>query len=444
MKKQYAPRFEVKLIGLYSGFSEIDITHWFGDGSVIRTSKGIMEPHGTFTITFLDKIIDDANSIYAKLAPMDGIKILAAHDGSQDMKCIMRGFISDIHRDETIGDDGRPVRRVTVTGHDVGKLWITQILYFLPIPKDAKDLMSSYGIYEKFLGSSPKLMSGAAFLSAVIFMVISPQLENLEADAKLGIHLNPAPEGEGTVPAYLIQQYQDVSVYQFLYSLLDAGAFYELWMDDPGDGVVEVRWRPLWSGPDGETVTADDIQSISVWRNDSKVSNWFWAYPRAGAVISQTQAYIEAMRAGELPDARKHEACAEKYFGLRKMEVNFSLVPPGWSSNADVTVESQYRIGEKDMTAWIQSRITTLKDLNKDNSLKESCTLRLSGNEKIRAGRWLTVIKKDADFRYYATRVEHEIVLWQSFVTTVHGERGEKRSGDGTYRPELDLKGVLK
>lgn len=443
MKKQYAPRFRAVLVGLFSGFSEIDITNWLGDNCQIRTSKGIFDPMGSFTITFLDKRMD-ADSVYARLFPMDGIKIWAAHDGAKDMKCIMRGFVSDIHRDETMGDDGRPVRRVTVTGHDVGKLWITQSLYFLPIPKDAKDLMTSYGIYERFLGTSPKAMPGRRFLASVVGYVLLPQLLKLDQDAKLGLSLASAGESEGDVPAQLIQHLQDISLYQFLYSLLDCGAFNELWMDDPGDGAVDVRWRPLWSGPDGITITTDEMQSISVWRNDAKVSNWFWAFPRATSIISHTQAYIETMRADTLPDARDYKWCAERFFGLRKMEVNYSLAPPGWIANADVVPEQQYVEGEISMTEWIKRRCVKLKDLNKDNSRLESCTIRFCGNEEARPGRWITVKKGDTTYRYYATKIEHEINLWQSFTTTMHGERGEKISGQATYIPELDLKGAMR
>lgn len=443
MKKQYYPRFKIELIGLFAGFDALDITHWFGDNCQIRVSKSIFEPMGSFSITFLDRIIIDSSSVYSLISPMDGIKIWAGHDGSKDLKCIMRGFVSDIRRDESMGDDGMPTRRVTVTGHDVGKLWLTQKIYFLPTPKDAASVLTSFGFFTKFLGTSPKTLSGSEFLSAVVGYVLLPQLLGLDADQKLSISLVTAGEGDGEVPVHVIQGYQDLSVYQFLYSLLDCGAFHELWMDDPGDGPVDVRWRPLWSGPEGITITSNEMQSISVWRNDTKVSNWFWAFPRAGAMNFQTQAYIEGIRAGNVPDARSYEWCAEKYFGLRKMEVNFSLAPPGWPANADTVTEGQHKAGAVSATEWIKNRSEKLKELNQDNARLENCTIRFCGNEEARPGRWVTVKKGEEDFRFYATKIEHEITLWQSFVTILHGERGEKRSGIVSYREELDLKGAL-
>ena len=74
----------------------------------------------------------------------------------------------------------------------------------------------------------------------------------------------------------------------------------------------------------------------------------------------------------------------------------------------------------------------------------ESCTAVVSGNEDMRPGTWVTVQKSDASFRYYAVKVAHQIHLFNSYKTTLYGMRGEKLSGDGSYRSELDLKGTLK
>lgn len=443
MKKQYYPQVQVELFGFVSKTGYRDITSWFGDQCTIRVSKGIFEPAGSFSITFLDRPVDKDSSVYAKIAPMDGVRISVAHDGTQPLKTILRGFVCDVRREEGMGEDGRPVRRVVISGQDAGVIWTTQYVYFMPIAKDAADLLTGYGVFAKYLHTMPKPVPGAEFVGTMA-SILHDHLKTLTAGSRMEMSIAPAAQGEGAVPAALIQYFRNIPIHQFMSSLLDAGAFYELWLDDPGEGPVSLRWRPLWSGPGGETITEDEISAISVFRNHSRVHNWFWAYPRGGALVNHTQAFIEGMRAGGIPDARKLEPSHEQYFGFRQLRVDMSLVPDGWAANADATTRQQNKSGEAAMTAWIQNRTALLKDLNLNNAHLESCTMRVRGNEKIRPGTWLMVLKESEGFLYYATRVEHEIVLWQGYTTTVHGERGERRSGDGTYRSELDLKGAQK
>ena len=141
--RQYAPKITVKHFGIVSGSGTHDLENWLGEGCSVHTSKSIREPIGQFSITFLDKEHPDfLDSIYYMIAPMDGIEIRMAHDGSQDPTLVMRGFVSDVRRDETKGQDGKPVRRVTVIGHDVGKLMVQHRIYMLPTPEDVNKTIS--------------------------------------------------------------------------------------------------------------------------------------------------------------------------------------------------------------------------------------------------------------------------------------------------------------
>lgn len=443
MARQYAPRVQIILHPIVSSGDTTDITEWFGEHCVITTSKGVLEPSGSFAITFLDKRIGEDNSVYALMHPMDGIEIRAAHNGSQQMKTIMRGFISRVSREESFDADGTPVRRISVSGEDVGKVWLTQYLYFLPNAEDQEKALNGYGIHARYLGASPKNMPGSEFVEA-IGSVLAEHVQTLTANTKMGLSLGFAPEGEGEIPPTLMQGTNDISFYQFMSSMLDAGAFYELWIDDPGEGQALIRWRDLWSGPDGLTLPADDIASIQCWRDDSRVSNWYFCWPRGGALVSQTNAYIEAQRAGDVCDGRKDQWSQGIHYGWRKMEVEFALRPPGFPSNSDQPTRPQHLASAPSTTDWIIKRTQQLRDLNKNNSRLESCRAVVSGNEQLRPGTWVTLQKSDATFRYYAVKVEHQIHLFNSFKTTLHGMRGERLTGDGTYRAELDLKGVLK
>lgn len=445
MTKQFAPRIIVLLYEVVSGGSVYDVTEWLGDSCTIQTSKGVLEPFGTFTITFLDKEHpkDGGYSLYARAAPMDGIEIRAAHDGSKDTQCLMRGFISSIRRDEAMTAQG-PQRRVTIIGQDVGKLWVTQMLHFLPIATDAAKILTGYGLFAKYCGPTAKNMSGTDFLGKMVD-VLDGQLQLMLAGSAMSMSLTPAGEGEGTVPVQRIHQQIDISFYNFMSNMLDRGHFYELWMDDPGSGPIKVRWRELWNGDGGITITNDDVASGSAWRDDSRVSNWFWCWPTAGALISQEMAQIDAYAvAQESMDARDYKWCKEQFYGWRKLEAHFSLLPPDWATNADNPPKDAYISGKVPMQRWIEAKNWQLQMLNRDNGKLEHCRLRISGNEDAKAGTWMTWQKGGASFVFYATRVSHEITLWQSFTTTVEGQRGQVWSGEGTYRPELDLKGTQK
>lgn len=443
MARQYAPRVQVILHPIVSGGDTQDITDWFGDSCMITTSKGVLEPAGSFAINFLDRPIGKDKSVYALVHPMDGIEIRACHDGKNPMKVIMRGFVSRVSREEAFDEDGTPVRRISISGQDVGKVWLTQYLYFLPNASDQMQTLSGYGILSRYLGSSAKSVTGADFLKR-IGDVLKKHVDVITADTKMGLTLGFAPEGEGEIPVQLIQSFKDVSFHQFMSSLLDAGAFYELWIDDPGEGSALIRWRPLWSGPAGVTVTADDVSSIQCFRDDSRVSNWYFCWPRGGALITQDVGYMEAQRAGEICDGRKDPWSKEQHFGYRKMEVEYSLRPEGFPASVDQTTKHQYNASKQATTTWVQKLTKKLRDLNKENAHLESCTAVLSGNEDLRPGTWVTVQKSEAAFRYYAAKVDHQIHLFNSFKTTLHGMRGERLSGDGSYRAELDLKGALK
>lgn len=442
MARQYYPRVQVILHPIVSSGSTTDITDWFGDNCSITTSKGILEPSGSFAISFLDKRMGN-DSVYARVHPMDGIEIRACHDGKKEPKVIMRGFVSRVSREEAFDEDGTPVRRVTINGEDVGKVWLIQYLYLLPTAEDQIKAMTGYGVLARYFGNSPKNVSGAQFVKA-IGQVLADHVTVLTANTKMGLTLDFAPEGDGEIPSALLQSTTDISFYQLLASMLDAGAFYELWIDDPGEGPALLRWRLLWSGQAGEHVTQDDIASIQCWRDDSRVSNWYFAMPRGSMLVSQGDAYYQARRAGEICDGRKDQWSKEEHYGWRKLEVEMALQPESYPDNNDQPTIHQHQASIPAMDEWVNTKTTLLRNMNKDNSRLESCTIVLSGNEDMRPGTWVTVQKSEAAFKYYAVKVDHQIHLYNSFKTTLHGMRGERLSGDGSYREELDLKGVLK
>ena len=78
--------------------------------------------------TILNRRREDAtgDSLYALVEPMDLIEIRIARESHKnshkDLPIVMRGFVSEIRRDETMGPDGKASRRVIISGQDYGKL----------------------------------------------------------------------------------------------------------------------------------------------------------------------------------------------------------------------------------------------------------------------------------------------------------------------------------
>ena len=110
-----------------ASYSTIDLTRAFMvDGSALRTSKGLRDPAGGFSVQLIDAPFEYAGtfeSMYGLIEPMDVIEIRLRHAPPTEAQkllstyyptkpnIIMRGFVSDVSRSETMGPDGRPQRR---------------------------------------------------------------------------------------------------------------------------------------------------------------------------------------------------------------------------------------------------------------------------------------------------------------------------------------------
>lgn len=152
----YQPQLEVKLHKLvqrsttagstpvserFTGSAKdrvIDLAPFLGDGSAVRTSKSIRQPAGGWQLDLVDRPDGDVGSyetLYGLIEPMDMIEIRMRHgapSSAASMPIIMRGYVTDVRRGEAVSGDGRPVRKVIVSGQDYGKIWqVIQIIYLV-------------------------------------------------------------------------------------------------------------------------------------------------------------------------------------------------------------------------------------------------------------------------------------------------------------------------
>lgn len=76
------------------------------------------------------------------------------------------------------------------------------------------------------------------------------------------------------------------------------------------------------------------------------------------------------------------------------------------------------------MLSWIEERRRVMVEQNKDNVVLERGTMRIFGNEKIRAGMYINLKRGAFSALYYVVQVDHSFVPFNGFVSTLTLERG--------------------
>ncbi len=201
--KDASPRISVKLFktisrqtvdgqaaasARYQGKDEfIDLTPFLAEGSAVRTSKSPREPAGGFTLTFADKAHASAlspalESVYGLVEPMDGVEIrMWGGVGARPavLPIVMRGFVSQVQRSQTMGDNGKPMRSVTISGQDYGKIWQMYQVLFLQAYSEGKALLTTYAMWELFGIGAKNVMPAGDLVREAIQKIINPFLSNM-------------------------------------------------------------------------------------------------------------------------------------------------------------------------------------------------------------------------------------------------------------------------
>lgn len=443
--RQFIPVINVMHYGVVSGTGTHDLTEWLGDGCVVRTSKNLRAPMGQFTITFVDKEYPGfLDSVYYLFAPMDAVEIRIAHDGSKAPKLVMRGFVSDVRRDESMGQDGKPSRRVTVIGHDIGKLLLQHQIHMLPTAEEVQKQITGWGVLLKYFGSASKTISASEYVTIMVG-IIQSHLDVLLAGNELsGLSIFPKPDVEGLIPPIVLNSLNDVSYHAHMTRLLDVGPWNEMFTRDDETG-CDFIVRENFTQEDGITITEQDVQSMSSSRTDANVSNWYWARISRAQLYDQATAHIQAARTSSY-DLRGFEPCSEARYGWRKMEADASLFPDGHGLQDDGK-EGQYIANQNALYPWLTQRQAKLVANNVYNAMLEDSVLRIQGNEDVSHGTWLTLNKGDTVQRHYIVGVDHEFQIYGNYITTLRCERGDgymSRMGGGGYKSELNLGGAQK
>lgn len=468
------------ILDRYGNLDGFDLTEWLTEGCRLHLNKSVRAPAGAWSLTLADKPHSTLfETIAAMTEPMDLIEIRMAHKpleyhyikNSEDdgLPVVMRGFVSTIVRNETMVG-GRPHRTFTLAGQDLSKVLSIIMIYYHNNSIVGENIISELRFFQKYLdGSAPKIVPAVDFLLDVLAKVVNPYMKKITAladgesiGAKVAnelLYVKSELTPEGSVSPHLASSFQDVSLYSFLCTILDVGPFNELFVEDRDDGPYIV-YRPVPAMAVGDTtkyiqkgawaksiiIDAEDVEAISVTRSDAGVANFFWVENHRWAMYQNRDMRELAMTA-KAPYIYFTDFNSDmNYYGVRKMEVPSNLGGPKLS-NSDSALDPRIATDTDILAEWLDERRGVLGYMNKDNVVFESGTIRVRGNEKIKAGMYLFVVRQDTIAMYYVTSITHDFQPFHGFFTTCRVERGtgfiDRAQLEGTpYFDELTVRGL--
>lgn len=417
-----------------SAGTEIDLTPLLGEFGMVRTSKSIRADMGGFSITLTDRMHNKAkgafqDSVYGLAEPMDMIEIRMAsrpHE-HQVLPIVMRGFVSRIVRSQSMGEDGRPVRSVTITGSDYGKLLNQMRIWYNKNYLLGQDVLTSFTLASNY-GIEFTLMPSSRFVGEILEKIVNKQVDKLWLHSALrdAPHINlDATVKDGTVGPFGIQPFEG-TIWNMLRTHSD-GVWNELFIEDR-EGGVSLVYRPIpYKDLDGRliqakrgavepgtaVITKSDIKRMDVMRSDDRVANYFWVNAPHVQLIQSGTLRVDALQgANSSYYITDHANVDPELYGLRMMEVDTEQFPTD-AKNRDVPI-----------TDWANQRRADLIAMNHDNVVWEEGVITMRGNEQARAGTYLEIHDGALHSSYYVSQVDQTFRPFHEFITDVHVERG--------------------
>ncbi len=423
----------------------VDLTPLLGDHGSLTVRKSLYLPMGQWEITLTDqRDLQTQDTLYSMVEPMDGIEIRLAHAPHEyggELPVLMRGFVTGVRRAESIGGDGRPLRRVVIEGADYGLPFARSRISWRMAAGQA--VLANYGELQA-VGLDFKPYPAAQFIRDVTERAINPWLDtfysqsvsNPEARSVAPVARSIAVDAsvtDGTVNPYGIKPFERPA-WEWMAEHADL-AWNEMFIEDREAGPTLVYrpapfkdlngdWIPQGSatvGAERVDVEADAIVALDASRSDANVANDFWCYPTSTALIPDTSLRLAGMDEQRFPQ-NPPNARVELY-GLRTMTPPMAQGPTGLGRLDGLPADKQVESADA-VTAWATYRQDVLLAFNQDNAVFEDVTLTLRGDERVRPGRYLRIRRGGFEFECYAHAVTHEFLPFQSYLTHVQAIRG--------------------
>ncbi len=472
----------------YSGKDPyIDLTPFLGDGSSVRTSKSVREPAGGFQITFMDAAQKDwastftppgwqsLESVYGLVEPMDVIEIrmwggvgdppssrLPPLLGAGRPPIVMRGFVSDVHRPQAMGQDGKPQRQVVITGQDYGKIWQTFQVLHLTAYLEGRAMLTNFGLSEQFGVSVVAALPAGEFIREMVEKIINPHLagflpDSLPPDIPKMIQVGESISVKHGMVNQSIQSMQG-SLWDIMKLHGDVGVWNELYVEDREDGVHCVyRAIPALHLTTPETVDPeigdgnsrkiqpdapdplyveipdDYIVRISPSRTDSSIANFFWVNNSRFDLIDDMQRKLSAITSDDPSvSTREYPNTAVKYYGIRPMYAETQQGEDSIKNMQSGLPEREHEERSTKQESWIERRRRHMMEMNRDNVVFERGTavvkggiMRPDGTELMKAGDYASFVTGNMSWDAYVTQIDHEFIAYQGYTSTLVFERGE-------------------
>jgi hypothetical protein len=447
--------FGQKPVSSPAGFvanQEIDLTPFLGDGGFVQIAKSVRDAAGGFSITLVDQPIQHNglfDSLYGQIEPMDFIEIRVRHNlpglgltNDPTPPVYMRGFVSEINRDQKMGANGRPQRTVTIAGHDYGKIWQMIQLIYTAGYLVGTDILSSFKLFELWGPGYSTVLTAQDFVQQVMSKIFNQFLGNLMPSN------SPNPRAVkfdiGAVPGVVsIQgvQNQQGTLYNLLTTFGDVGGFNELYIEDREDGVYCVyRPAPLRDingkliqpgavAPETIDVHEADLIGLRTGRSDANTANYYWTRaPRFELVgdIYRQQFAIQGAEATEAASVTltRYPNSSERYYGIRAMLNETQMGGDDITTTTSGLLQPDQDLRDTSVANWINNRRAVTAAQNRDNVILEKGTARIRADERIRAGCYVNIWQGSFMSTFYVPRVELDYVPYEGLFMTLTLERG--------------------
>lgn len=432
----YRPEIKLEIAGN-------DVTQYLGDQGTVSLRKSIMAPAGEFAISFPDMPTPNyRESLYGLVRPLDDIVISGRRwqepeTSLPEWTVMLRGFVRSIGRDEQIAQDGRPQRRVVISGHDCGAVFSMEMLAayityqnqangegILPAPLV---WLREYGLISQPFPVQTFIWLLAFISTQEIMRLGGFSFVPVLAVDKGAVLPHTAFSQEGPIWG-MLKRYSDAPWNELFVRegekepelVFRPAPYYETPDQDDKEAVAE-GGKPL---PDAEV----GLKSVRFWeipnrnvialhahRDDSELVNHAWVMLAAGNVGGNTCPIIN--QKGTL------NADTRAKFGDRLATETTYLGPTNLAPSINLNRAAQIA-ADQEWCAWGAYRLEWLKLAGKNIHLLERGSLTIKGDPKIQVGDYIWVTRGDLRWRGYVVNIQHQFSAYRHYLTTLDYIRG--------------------
>ena len=301
-----------------AGPKAFDLKPFLTDESSVTFSRQINAPAGSFSIALGDRgMMHDKtfDSLYGIAEPMDVIEIRMArspHEYKGKLPLVFRGIITEVKRDESIGQDGKPNRTVTLAGHDWGKF--LQIIQERYIPGNPlSEAWLSGLVMQVHYGIPYAILSAGDLITQMVQKIGNKFLADYNCPDVIPPFLIDVTGADPEDMAFTqgIQAMPNGTLWDFLKTYGDIGPFYEMFIDDTEAGPTLIYRKPPFFTADGDliygtlpdsiNIDPNQVQRLSVSRSDVDVANWIWISMKRLSLVTNRDAILISMGANLHP-----------------------------------------------------------------------------------------------------------------------------------------------